>query len=266
MPMRKSFVVVLVAAAGAFWLGGAAGQVPPGQLGYADTPFLPGGKWRVHDGTRPQPKKVETDGRPSDAIVLFDGKDLSQWQTVKGDPAPWKIDGDAMVVTPKGGDIVTRDTFGDCQLHVEWVAPTGISDIGQDRGNSGVFFMGRYEVQVLDTYENRTYPDGQAGALYGQFPPLVNASRKAGEWQTYDIIFIAPRFEGEKVSSPALVTVLHNGVVVHHAAALLGTTFHRRVGAYTPHPPAGPIKLQDHGNPVRYRNIWIRRLQGYDGT
>jgi hypothetical protein len=243
----------------------ALSQVPPGQLGYADTPFLPGGKWRVHDGTRPQPRKVETEGRPSDAIVLFDGKDLSQWRTAKGEPAPWKIEGDAMVVTRKGGDILTRETFGDCQLHVEWAAPTGITDIGQDRGNSGVFFMGQYEIQVLDTYENRTYPDGQAGAIYGQFPPLVNASRKAGEWQTYDIVFTAPRFADGKVSSPAVATVLYNGVVVHHAMALLGTTFHRKVGAYTPHPPTGPIRLQDHGNPVRYRNIWVRRLQGYDG-
>lgn len=264
--MKKPFGIAVVVAmcAAASWLGSVAGQVPPGQLGYSDTPFLPGGTWRVHDGTRPQPRKIETDGRPSDAVVLFDGKDLSQWRTAKGSTAPWRIEGDAMVVTPRGGDILTKEEFGDCQLHVEWAAPTGITDTGQDRGNSGVFFMGQYEIQVLDTYENRTYPDGQAGAIYGQFPPLVNASRKAGEWQTYDIIFIAPRFTDGKLSSPAVVTVLHNGVVVHHATPLLGTTFHRRVGAYTPHPPAGPIKLQDHGNPVRYRNIWIRRLQGYD--
>jgi hypothetical protein len=264
--MKTTTLMTAVAtSASVLCLHAALSQVPPGQLGYSDTPFLPGGKWRVHDGTRPQPRKVDTEGRPSDAVVLFDGKDLSQWRTAKGEPAAWKIEGDVMVVTPKGGDILTRDTFGDCQLHVEWAAPTGIAAIGQDRGNSGVFFMGQYEIQVLDTYENRTYPDGQAGAIYGQFPPLVNASRKAGEWQTYDIAFTAPRFADGKVSSPAVATVLHNGVVVHHATALLGTTFHRKVGAYTPHPPTGPIRLQDHGNPVRYRNIWVRRLQGYDG-
>lgn len=265
MNLRSAFTVVL-----------AAATILPllaQQLGYSDTPMLPGGKWHVHDGARPQPPVVtpgtfstpQTPGMPpSDANVLFDGRDLSKWQTDKGDPAPWKVESGAMVVTAGTGAIRTKEEFGDCQLHVEWASPSPAKGTGQDRGNSGVFLMSRYEIQVLDSYQSQTYPDGQASAIYGQFPPLVNASRPPGEWQTYDIVFTAPRFKDGAVETPATATVFHNGIVVHNRTALLGSTVHRALGAYTPHPATAPIALQDHSHPVRYRNIWIRALQGYD--
>src|SRR5919204_873066 len=210
------------------------------QIGYSDTPMLPGGKWHVHDGKRPQPTIVTpgatAGAAPSDAVVLFDGKDLSRWESAKGGPAAWNVESGAMVVTPKAGNIATKDSFGDCQLHIEWAAPNPSHGEDQDRGNSGVFLMSRYEIQVLDSYENITYPDGQAAAVYGQYPPLVNASRKAGEWQTYDIAFTAPRFNGSSVATPAYVTVLHNGVLVQDHVAILGTTGHRILATYSPHP------------------------------
>jgi hypothetical protein len=243
------------------------------QIGYKDTPFLPGGKWHVHDGDRPRPKVIdpgtpstqETPGRPpADAIVLFDGKDLSNWRDEKGNPSKWKLEGGTLVTTPGTGQIYSRQEFGDCQLHVEWSTPNPPRGQDQDRGNSGVFLMGRYEVQVLDSYENETYADGQAAAIYGQYPPLVNASRKPGEWQTYDIFFTAPRFKGDEVESPAYTTVVHNGVVVHNHVALLGPMMFRQLSHYIPHGPKGPISFQDHGHPVRYRNIWVRELRGYD--
>jgi len=245
----------------------------PKPIGYSDTPMLPGGKWHVHDGTRPQPTVVApgtfstqaTPGAPpSDAVVLFDGTDLSKWQNDKGGPAAWKIESGAMVVAPGTGGIQTKDAFGDCQLHVEWATPSPPKGEDQDRGNSGVFLMSRYEIQVLDSYNAKTYPDGQAGAIYGQFPPLVNASRKPGEWQTYDIVFTAPRFNGQTVNTPATVTVFHNGVVVHNHATLIGGTVHRALAKYEAHPDKAPLMLQDHEHPVRYRNIWIRNLKSYD--
>lgn len=252
-------------------LGFLAGLLPllslAGQdkVTYDDTPQLPGQPYKVH-GDRPWPDVV-TPGRasaaPSDAIVLFDGTDLSAW-TSGGKDAAWRLEGDFMEVNGTGG-IQTRQEFGDVQLHLEFATPSPAKGSSQGRGNSGVFFFGRYEIQVLDCFENRTYPDGQTAALYGQWPPLVNACRPAGEWQSYDIIFEAPRFEGEKVVRPARVTVLHNGVLVHHAKELLGATAHRAVAQYRPHGPRGAISLQDHGNPVRFRNIWVRELGGYDG-
>lgn len=237
------------------------------KVGYTDTPLLPGSKWRVHDAERPQPKVVEPGSAstqaepgkpPSDAVVLFDGKDLGAWKGRGGD-AKWKVENGAMVVNGTG-DIETKEQFGDCQLHIEWSTPAEVKGHSQERGNSGVFLMGRYEVQVLDSFDNVTYADGQAAALYGQTPPLVNACRKPGEWQTYDIVFEVPRFEGERLVKAGRVTVFHNGVLVQHAQELLGDTAHRAVAAYHPHPPQGPIRLQDHGNPVRYRNIWLRRI------
>ncbi len=230
--------------------------------GYDDTPYLPGGEWRVHDAARPQPPVVTPGPPPGDAVPLFDGRDLSGWRAVGGGSAGWRVaDGYAEVV-PGAGDIETLAEFGDCQLHVEWATPVEVSGSSQGRGNSGVFLMGRYEIQVLDSHDNPTYADGSAAAIYGQYPPLVNASRPPGEWQSYDAVFLAPVFEGGKAVRPAVMTVFHNGVVVHHAAELLGTTEHRQVGAYEPHAPEGPLRLQDHGDRVRYRNIWARPLSG----
>jgi hypothetical protein len=232
---------------------------PP--VGYTDTPLLPGTSWHVHDPDRPQPKVVQPGlgtAPPSDAIVLFDGRDLAHWRSGQA-PAQWTLADGAMVVNGKGS-IESVETFGDCQLHVEWAAPAKVESASQGRGNSGVFLMGRYEVQVLDSHANRTYADGQAAALYGQKPPLVNACRPPGEWQTYDIVFRAPRWNGDELASPARITVLHNGVLVHDAEPLLGGTTHKAVAKYVKHAEELPIALQDHGNPVRYRNIWVRRL------
>jgi hypothetical protein len=235
-------------------------------VGYDDTPMLPGGKWHVHDGKRPAPPVV-TPGSPvsiappSDALVLFDGKDLSKWRSGDGKEAAWKVADGCVEIAAGKGDIETKDGFGDCQLHLEWCEPAVPKSESQGRGNSGVFFMGRYELQVLDSFENATYPDGQCAALYGQYPPLVNACRKPGEWQSYDVAFSAPRFDGEKLASPGYMTVLHNGVLVHDHDAILGATAHRALATYAPHGPAGPLRLQDHGDPLRFRNIWIRRLE-----
>jgi hypothetical protein len=237
--------------------------------GYDDTPFIPGSPWRVHDRNRPQPRVVapgtestqEQPGRaPSDAVVLFDGSSLSGWVHADGRPATWKIENGYMEVVPRSGNIQSTVQFGDCQLHLEWMASPNVRGESQGRSNSGVFLMGRYEIQVLDCYENPTYADGTTAAIYGQFPPLVNACRRPGEWQTYDLVWIAPRFDGERLVSPAFLTLFHNGVLVHYHRALIGPTTHRRVLSYTPHPPAGPLMLQDHGDPVRFRNIWYRPL------
>lgn len=194
-------------------------------------------------------------GPPSDAIVLFDGKDLSKWTNGE----KWEIkDGFAVA---RGAGITTKDGFGDCQLHLEWAAPAEVSGEGQGRGNSGVYLMERYEVQILDSYDNKTYFDGQAGSLYKQHPPLVNACRKPGEWQSYDILFTAPRFDEQgKLKQPGFVTVLQNGVAVQNHFELLGGTFYERPPAYEAHPSKAPIHIQFHGNPVRFRNIWIRDL------
>jgi hypothetical protein len=242
-------------------------------LGYDDTPLIPGTKWHVHDGNRPQPRVVTPAPlsgpvpAPADAIVLFDGKDLSKWRNGNGGAAGWKLVEDgAMEVVKGAGDIWTRDEFGDCQLHLEWRSPTEIKGNGQGRANSGLFLMGRYEVQILDNYDNPTYPDGTAGGVYGQMPPLVNACRKPGEWNTYDVIWTAPRFEDNKLVSPARITIIFNGMVVQNAYELTGDTPHRQNGTYKPHAPVGPIRLQDHGDPVRFRNIWIRPLKAEDRT
>jgi len=198
---------------------------------------------------------------PSDAIVLFNGKDLSHWRTDNGGPARWIVRDGYMEVNPGSGGIATIEKFGDVQLHIEWATPSVVKGEGQERGNSGVFLMERYEVQVLDSYQNETYYHGQAGSIYKQYPPLVNASRKPGEWQTYDIIFHAPRFdEMGKVVDRARFTVLHNGVLIQNNVEVYGLTYHDRAPVYIAHSPQESLALQDHGNPVRYRNIWIRRL------
>lgn len=253
--------------------GFAAETKPNKPLGYQDTPIIPGTKWHVHDGERPQPKVV-TPGEfptqekagtaPSDAVVLFDGKDLSKWKGKNGEAA-WKVENGYFEVVKGTGEITTKEEFGpDMQLHLEWWAPTESKGTGQGRNNSGVFLFGRYEIQILDSYQNPTYPDGQATAIYGFMPPLVNASRPPGQWQSYDIIFNGPRFENGELKKPAFVTVLHNGVLTQNHTQLIGDTPHKKVGSYKPHGEKGPIKLQDHGDPIRFRNIWIRELKPVD--
>jgi len=249
--------------------------------GYTDTPKIPGTDYHVHDPDRPQPRIV-TPGNlgdlppvtpPSDAIILFDGsaRSATNWVQVKDDsPLAWRVENGYMEVVKGAGDIKTRQAFGDIQLHVEWAAPFEIETNdkgepvrGQGRGNSGVFLHGMYEIQVLDNWNNPTYADGQLGSVYGEFPPLVNAAAKRGSYNVYDILWTAPRFKGDKLESPAYVTVLINGVCVQNHVELIGPTGHRDVYEYKPH-GNGPIKLQDHGNPVRFRNIWVRELKAHD--
>lgn len=204
-------------------------------------------------------------GPPSDAIVLFDGNDLSNWtSTVDGQPTKWIVTDGAMSPTKDSGMIRTKREFGSCQLHVEFATPAKVEGEGQGRGNSGVFLQGRYEVQVLDSYNNTTYFDGQCAALYGRKPPLVNACRKPGEWQTYDIVYHRPIFKGKRVVRRATFTVFQNGVLVQDHAELTGGTGWRgphSITPYIPHGDTGPIELQDHGNPVLFRNVWIRELK-----
>ncbi|HEV8488048.1 MAG TPA: DUF1080 domain-containing protein [Blastocatellia bacterium] len=199
-------------------------------------------------------------GPPSDAIVLFNGKDLSQWVGRDGGQAKWEVK-DGVATVNHSGSITTKQEFGDAQLHVEWATPSQVKGEGQERGNSGVFLQSRYEVQVLDSYQNKTYFNGQAGAVYKQYVPLVNACRKPGEWQSYDIIFHAPAFnDAGEVVKRATMTVLHNGVLIQDNVQVLGTTTHEGEPRYTKHAPKAPLQLQDHGDPVRFRNIWIRPL------
>jgi hypothetical protein len=226
--------------------------------------------WKVSDRSRPVPAVITpatpstqpSPGKaPSDATVLFDGKDLSKWQNGSGGPAEWKIVNGAIEVVPGKGDIHTAQAFGDCQLHVEWAEPNPPHGKDQDRGNSGIYLMSKYELQVLDSYENKTYADGQAGAIYAQTPPLVNACLPPGQWQTYDIIFHGPRFSPDgKLLRRAHETVFQNGVLVQDNTELTGPTDYMKRPAYTPHPPKMPLLLQDHDQPVRFRNIWIREL------
>ena len=242
--------------------------------GFTDTPMLPGLPWHVHDPARPHPPVVTPGATlgapPSDAVVLFDGRDLSKWaQRGTGADRDKLLDPKWPVQTGyfesgRSGSLYTRDSFGDVQLHIEWASPSQIMGNSQGRGNSGIFLMGLYEIQVLDSYNNRTYADGQAAAIYGQWPPLANAARKSGEWQAYDIVFEAPRFEGDKLVKPAFQTVFWNGVVVHNRKELIGATIYRNVAKYTPHAAELPLMIQDHENPVKFRNIWVRRLGSYD--
>jgi sugar lactone lactonase YvrE len=222
-------------------------------------------KWRVHDLTRPPPPVVtpgaEPQAPPSDAVVLFAGKDLSAWRGKDGGAAGWIVK-DGFVEVNGSGDIGTREEFGDCQLHIEWASPNPPEKRSQYRGNSGIFFMNAYEVQILDSFRNRTYADGSTASLYGQHPPQVNACRRPGEWQTYEIVFRAPRFKGGKLEEPARATVFHNGVLVQHNTPFHGKTTHYEVPKYEAHGPKAPIRLQDHGDgqAMRFRNVWVRRL------
>jgi len=228
------------------------------------------GAWAIHDTLRPQPPIVDpgtaavgalAQRPPSDAVILFDGADLSEWRSGSGGPAGWRVQDGHVQVVGGSGEIVSARAFGDVQLHIEWATPSPARGSGQARGNSGVFLMGRYEVQVLDSYQNRTYPDGQAAAIYGQYPPLVNASRPPGEWQTYDIVFRRPRFDANgALVSPARMTVFHNGVLVQDDVELTGPSGHQSRPPYERHADRLPIRLQDHGDPVRFRYIWVREL------
>jgi hypothetical protein len=206
-----------------------------------------------------EPRVVDPGPPPADATVLFNGSDLSQWQGERGGKAGWEVK-DGVATVNKTGNIATKRSFGDCQLHIEWATPAIVSGEGQGRGNSGVIFQGRYELQILDSYQNKTYFNGQAGAIYSQYAPLVNVSRKPGEWQSYDIIFHAPRFdENGNLLRAATITVLQNGVLVQDHVEIKGPTG-KQPTKYVAHPLKQPLVLQDHGNPIRFRNIWVREL------
>jgi hypothetical protein len=220
--------------------------------------------FRATEIWEPKPKKISAFPAfveaPSDAIDLFNGKDLNEWINGDGGAAGWEVKDGAVTVVKGKGDIKTKRTFGDVQLHIEWRAPAVIESEGQGRGNSGVFLQERYELQVLDSYESVTYANGQAGALYKQSMPMVNATRKPGEWQSYDIVYTAPRFsDSGHLIMPAYITVFHNGVVIQNHTQLWGGTEFRGLPVYVAHGKAS-IRLQDHGNPVSYRNIWVREL------
>ena len=241
----------------------ACGAVRAEVKGEEGTPKLPDSPYHVHDGKRPQPPVVQTGGvlavkPPSDARVLFDGSSLDAWTTNGGPPAFKVRDG---VMVADGKNIQTKDSFGAVQLHFEWRLPAGRPVEGQKGGNSGVFFMGMYEVQVLQSHGNPTYADGTAGALYGQKPPLANATAPQGEWQSYDIAFEPPVYENGKVVKPARATVIHNGVVVQNGEDFMGPTVWRKLASYPQnHPQTGPIALQFHGDPMEFRNIWVRPI------
>jgi hypothetical protein len=228
---------------------------------------LPTGRWRQHDIRRPKPPVVEpAEGSiaskpPRDATVLFDGTTLDAWKAESGGPAKWKVTDGVLETVPGAGKIETKGTFGDIQLHVEWAAPIPAVGVGQDRGNSGVFLMGDFEIQVLDSFQADTYADGQAGAIYGQFPPLANASRPPGEWQAFDIAFRRPRFDPSgKLLEPARITLFHNDILVQNNEEPFGPTSWLKWLPYSNRGGRGPIALQDHDHPVRYRNIWLREL------
>ena len=230
-----------------------------GVIGYKHTPIQPWSGLHVHDPDCPVPPKVQVgpapdpSPAPSDAVVLFDGKNLSAFE-----PTSWKIVDGAIEAT--SGDLRSKQQFGDCQVHVEWMTPRDFESPWYNRGNSGVNLMGRYEIQIFDSFNEKIYPDGQAGSVYGQTPPLVNACRPPGEWQSYDIVFFAPVFEGEKLVEPARVTVFHNGVLVQHDTEIHGEVRHAALPAYTQTAPTGPLMLGGHDCPVRFRNIWVRPL------
>jgi hypothetical protein len=272
--MFPAKILVSVALLAAATLG--AQQRPNPDLGFTDTPMLPNLPWHVHDPARPYPPVVSPaampGGAPSDAIALFDGTSgLSKWghqgqgaEKGKFVDAKWPVKEGYFECAPRTGGLYTRDSFGDIQLHVEWSEPVGIQGTSQGRGNSGVLIMGLYEIQVLDAYKNVTYADGTAGAIYGQWPPLANVARPPGEWNVYDIVFEAPKWDGDKLVKAAYQTVFWNGVCVHNRKEVMGPMVYRQVAHYTPHAAELPIMLQDHNNPVRYRNIWVRKLGTYD--
>jgi hypothetical protein len=230
-------------------------------------------QWSPNDRNRTEPSIItsgtastqsKAGAPPSDAVVLFNGKDLSNWQAANGGgPANWTVGNGYFAVAPGTGDIQTKQSYGDCQLHLEWATPNPPKGVGRDRGNSGVFLQGLYEVQVLDSYQNVTYADGEAAAVYGQYPPLVNATRPPGQWQTYDVVLHGARFDqGGKLLRPANVSVIFNGVLVQDHVNIMGPNVLRLGAPYEPTAEKLPLRLQDHHHPVRYRNLWIRELHG----
>jgi hypothetical protein len=236
-------------------------------------PMKHNGKWAVHDDNEPKPEVKRPGAKPgdppSDAIVIFDGTDTTKLSAENGDPTRWIInDEGALECTRKAGTVRTKQEFGSIQLHIEWATPKKIEGSGQGRGNSGIFFQGIYELQVLCSHENPTYADGQAGAIYGQKKPLVNVSRPAGEWQTYDVIYHRPIFKGKtnEVIRPGTITVFHNGVLIQDNWEIKGTTHHKRTADYRYHADKLPLKLQDHNNAIRYRNIWVREIDDIPAT
>uniref|UniRef100_Q026J8 3-keto-alpha-glucoside-1,2-lyase/3-keto-2-hydroxy-glucal hydratase domain-containing protein n=1 Tax=Solibacter usitatus (strain Ellin6076) TaxID=234267 RepID=Q026J8_SOLUE len=256
--------------------GGRSFETPEEYEKHPEGSPIPGQKWKVHDLQRPLPPKVtpalpiSSPAPPADAIVLFNGKDLSQWVSRQRGGAQteanWKVENGYVEMVPQSGSIATREKFGDCQLHVEWTTlpPSDPSRHGQGRGNGGVVLMERYEIQVLSGYDNPTYSDGTAGALYGLYPPMVNPTRPEGEWNSFDVFFESPRFQGSTVVKPAYVTLIFNGLLAHHRVELLGSTSTLPLAKYQPHAAEESLVLQGHTGPTRYRNIWIRRLKGYD--
>lgn len=237
--------------------GGAVAQAEEGKE------LIPGTPYKVHDMERPQPRIVESGGAvsiapPSDAVVLFDGTSLDAWTSGGKEPV-WEIKDGVLVAKQKY--LESKEKFGAIQVHFEWRLPKEVKVNGQKGGNSGCFLMGLYEVQILQSHNNTTYPDGQAGALYGQLPPLVNATSPQGEWNSYDITFVPPVYEGEKVVTPAKVTVIHNGVVIQNGETYLGPTKHKKLASYPKeHPETGSLSFQFHGDPMEFRNIWVRPL------
>lgn len=231
-----------------------------GVYGYNDTPVLPWCGYRVHDAERPAPRRVQALDAcekplpaPSDAVPLFAGKDLSQWR-----PNAWKVVDHC--IEAGAGELASKQEFGDCQIHIEWIAPADFDGPWYNKGNNGVLLMGLYEIQIFDSYNEKIYPDGMAAAIYGQTPPLVNAARPPGEWQTYDIIFTAPRFNGDQLVKPGRVTMFHNGALVHLNEQIHGETGHRILPEYKRKVSKGPLMLSGHDCPVRFRNIWVRPL------
>lgn len=259
--MRTALIIVMALMLFSSVQAEEAGRFAYEYPGYTDTPLIPGSEFRVHQQDRPQPPRVmppETDGAmecepPSDAIVLFDGESLKHFEDVA-----WAIK-DGILIAGEG-NLQTREAYGDCQLHIEWRTPDPPTGEPANMGNSGIFFMGLYELQIYDSYSSKIYADGSAAAMYGQTPPLVNVCRKPGEWQSFDVIFTTPVFEGDKVIEPAWITVLHNGVLVHNHTKILGPSAHKTFTPYKPHDARLPITIQGHGCPVAFRNIWIRKL------
>lgn len=267
--MNQTFLLLRFGVAAVIFCGWTVASVQAADLvkarngsgvnGYKDTPKLPWCEWLVHDPDRPEPKRVDPGkagppaAAPADAIVLFDGKDQSQWQE-----ADWKVENGELV---SGNKVLkSKQEFGDMQLHVEWMAPKDFEGPWYNRGNNGVLLMGLYEIQIFDSFNEKIYPDGQAAAIYGQTPPLVNVTRPPGEWQTYDILFTAPVFADGKLTRPARVTMLHNGVLVQLNETIHGEVRHRAVPEYKTQTGRGPVAFGGHGCPVRFRNLWVRPL------